>query len=335
LTKLPNLNKHFKIFINYLLGPILFVWISISLYNQIKQQPDLPLAWQQMKNSITGVHAWMLVVAVLLMPLNWGIETYKWYILVNKFQKLSFLKSYEAILSGVSLAMNTPNRIGEYGGRILYLEPSFRMRGVALTILCSVSQLFVTLVLGFISLIVLKPYLEAVHFVGTGLSEVLLNILFWAVFLAGVCTGVFYFRMQWLVKLLKWVPYIREKFSFAFVLEHLKGKVMLNILLLSFLRFMVFAVQYVLLWQALDVQIGWWQGFWSISLVFLIMAIVPGFAIADVGIRGKVALGIVGLFSTNTIAILAGTAGMWLLNLILPALIGSLFLLTIKIFKER
>jgi uncharacterized membrane protein YbhN (UPF0104 family) len=335
LAKLPNLNKHFKIFINYLLGPILFVWISISLYNQIKQQPDLPLAWQQMINSVTGAHAWMLALAILLMPLNWAIETYKWYILVNKFQKLSFLKSYEAVLSGVSLALNTPNRIGEYGGRILYLEPSFRMRGIALTVLCSVSQLFVTLVLGFISLLVLKPYLEEVHFAGTGLSDVLLNILFWGVLLISMLTGLFYFRMQWLVKLLKWIPFIREKFSFAFVLEHLKGKVMFRILFLSFLRFLVFALQYVLLWEALGVELNWWQGFWSISLVFLIMAIVPSFAIADVGIRGKVALGIAGLFSTNAAAILAGTVGMWLLNLVIPALIGSLFLLTIKIFKER
>ncbi len=288
-----------------------------------------------MKEGITGRNAWMLVVVVVLMPVNWAIETLKWYVLVNKFQKLSFLKCYEAVLSGVSLAMNTPNRIGEYGGRILYLEPSFRMRGITLTILCSVSQLFVTLVLGFVSLLVLKPYLETVHFTGTGLSEVFVNILFWGVLLMSVLTGLFYFRMQWLVKLLKWIPYIKEKFSFAFVLEHLKGKLMLQILGLSFLRFIVFAVQYVLLWQALQVDIGWWQGFWSIALVFLMMAIVPSFAIADVGIRGKVALGITGLFSTNAVAILAGTIGMWLLNLIIPALIGSLFLLTIKIFKDR
>jgi hypothetical protein len=335
LTKIPNLNNYFKIFINYLLGPSLFVWISISLYNQIQQQPDLPLAWQQMKHSVTGSNSWMVVLVMLLMPLNWAIETFKWYVLVNRFQQLSFLKCYEAILSGVSLAMNTPNRIGEYGGRVLYLDPSFRLRGVALTILCSVSQLFVTLVVGFVSLIVLRPHLEAAHFAGTGLSKVLVNILFWGVLLMGVLTGLFYFRMQWLVQLLKWVPFIKEKFSFAFVLEHLKGKLMLQILGLSFLRFMVFAVQYVILWQALEVDISWWQGFWSISLVFLIMAIVPSFAIADVGIRGKVALGIAGLFSTNTVAILAGTVGIWLLNLIIPALIGSLFLLTIKIFKDR
>ncbi len=295
----------------------------------------MPLAWQQLKNSVTGSGSWQLWLAILLMPLNWMLETYKWYVLVNKFQPLSFLKSFEAVLSGLALSLNTPNRIGEYGGRILYLKPDFRLRGIALTILCSVSQVLITLVCGLLALLVLKPELHKVHFSETTLTGVFFNVLVYGVLLMTLVTGLFYFKMQWLVKVMKWIPFVKEKVSFAFVLEHLRGKVMWKILFYSFLRFIVFALQYVLVWRALGVEINWWEGFWCISLVFLIMAIVPSFAIAEIGIRGKVALGIVGLFSVNTIAILTGTIGMWILNLVFPALIGSLFLLTIKIFKER
>lgn len=295
----------------------------------------MPLAWQQLKNSVTGSGSWQLWLAILLMPLNWMLETYKWYLLVNKFQPLSFLKSFEAVLSGLALSLNTPNRIGEYGGRILYLKPDFRLRGIALTILCSVSQVLITLVCGLLALLVLKPELHKVHFSETTLTGVFFNVLVYGVLLMTLVTGLFYFKMQWLVKVLKWIPFVKEKVSFAFVLEHLRGKVMWKILFYSFLRFIVFALQYVLVWRALGVEINWWDGFWCISFVFLIMAIVPSFAIAEIGIRGKVALGIVGLFSVNTIAILTGTIGMWILNLVFPALIGSLFLLTIKIFKER
>ena len=295
----------------------------------------MPLAWQQLKNSVTGSGSWQLWLAIILMPLNWMLETYKWYVLVNKFQPLSFLKSFEAVLSGLALSLNTPNRIGEYGGRILYLKPDFRLRGIALTILCSVSQVLITLVCGLLALLVLKPELHKVHFSETTLNGVFFNVLVYGVLLMTLVTGLFYFKMQWLVKVMKWIPFVKEKVSFAFVLEHLRGKVMWKILFYSFLRFIVFALQYVLVWRALGVEINWWEGFWCISLVFLIMAIVPSFAIAEIGIRGKVALGIVGLFSVNTIAILTGTIGMWILNLVFPALIGSLFLLTIKIFKER
>jgi hypothetical protein len=269
------------------------------------------------------------------MPLNWTIETYKWYVLVNKLQPLSFMKSFESVLSGLSLSMNTPNRIGEYGGRILYLQPHFRLRGVALTVLCSVSQLFVTLLSGLIALILLKPYLHKIQFSETSLSGVFYNVFVYGVLIMTIVTGLFYFRMQWLVKLMKWIPFVKEKFSFTFIIEHLRGKVMWQILFYSFLRFIVFAFQYVLMWRALQVELSFWDGFWCIALVFLIMAVIPSFAIAEIGIRGKIALSIVGLFSVNAVAILTGTIGMWILNLVFPALLGSLFLLSIKIFKER
>ncbi len=330
-----KLSRNFKIFINYFLGPILFVWISISLYNQVVHQPDLSLAWKQMKQAVTGEQSWKLWLAVFLMPVNWGLETFKWYVLVNKFQKLSFSKAFESVLSGLSLAMNTPNRIGEYGGRVVYLAPAFRMKGVALAIVSSVGQLLITLIFGWVGLSILKPELYRVQLSGTHFSVILLQVFQYSVLFFIVITGVFFFRMQLLARMLKWIPWLKEKLSFTEVLETLSNRAYLQILFYSFLRFIVFALQYVLIWQALQVDISWWQGFWSVALIFLVMAIVPSFAIADVGIRGKVAISIAGLFSSNTIALLTGTVGIWLLNLVLPALLGSLLLLTIKIFKER
>ena len=330
-----KLSRNFKIFINYFLGPILFVWISISLYNQVVHQPDLPLAWKQMKQAVTGEQSWKLWLAILLMPVNWGLETFKWYVLVNKFQKLSFSKAFESVLSGLSLAMNTPNRIGEYGGRVVYLAPAFRMKGVALAIVSSVGQLLITLVFGWVALLIMKPQLYQVQLSGTHFSVILLQVFQYSVLFFLIITGLFFFRMQLLAKMLKWIPWLKEKLSFTEVLENLSNRAYLQVLFYSFLRFIVFALQYVLIWQALQADISWWQGFWSVALIFLVMAIVPSFAIADVGIRGKVAISIAGLFSSNSIALLTGTVGIWLLNLVLPALLGSLLLLTIKIFKER
>ncbi len=311
------------------------MWISISLYNEVKHQPDLDKAWQQIKNAFTGTESWKLWLAVLLMPVNWGIEAYKWYLLVNNYQPLSFKKAYESVLSGLSLSMNTPNRIGEYGGRIVYLEPKYRILGVALTLVSSIGQLLITLVLGWIALLLLQDKMFAVQLGDAHLTGLLLQVFQYLVLLCAVLTAVFYFRMHWLVKLFKWIPWFRNKLALVNDLEHLSGKAYVQILFYSFLRFVVFALQYILLWQALQVHIDWWQGFWGIAFIFLIMAIVPSFAIAEVGIRGKVAVSIMSLFSTNSIAILAGTIGIWILNLVFPALLGSLLILTIRIFRER
>jgi hypothetical protein len=72
-----------------------------------------------------------------------------------------------------------------------------------------------------------------------------------------------------------------------------------------------------------------------VSVVFLVLAIIPTFAIAELGIRGEISLKIIGLFSSNTLGILWTTATIWAINLVIPAVAGSLLILGIKIFKNR
>jgi len=295
----------------------------------------LPQAWIKIKQSFSGLQNWKIWLAILLMPVNWCIETFKWYRLVNKMQPFSFLKAFESVLSGLALSMNTPNRIGEYGGRVVYLEEGNRFKGVALTLVSSVGQLLITLVIGWMALLILKSELASVQLGGSYFSSILLLVFQYSVLAFVILTAIFFFRMQWLAKILKWIPFLKEKLSFTEVLEKLSNRFYLEILFFSFLRFVVFAVQYILIWQALAVQISGWQGFWAVAIIFLIMAIIPSFAIAEVGIRGKVAISIIAIYSTNNIAILAGTIGIWLLNLVLPALFGSLMLLSIKIIKDK
>jgi hypothetical protein len=72
------------------------------------------------------------------------------------------------------------------------------------------------------------------------------------------------------------------------------------------------------------------------SLVFLALAIIPTIAVVvEFGIRGEVCLQLVGLFTANSLGIILTSATIWIVNLIIPALAGSLLILTIKIFKRR
>ena len=82
-----------------------------------------------------------IVWIFILMIVNWGIESLKWQFLIRKIEKISFLKSFEAILSGVSVSVFTPNRIGEWFGRVFILEKSNPWKGVFITMIGSFSQL--------------------------------------------------------------------------------------------------------------------------------------------------------------------------------------------------
>ena len=97
-----KVNKNIKLFINYFLGPLLFIWLAWSIYRQIKNQPGLEQAWHGIKESLGSPMLFNLIVVVLLMVVNWSIEAIKWKISIKEIQKVSFFKALQAVLSGVS-----------------------------------------------------------------------------------------------------------------------------------------------------------------------------------------------------------------------------------------
>lgn len=116
-----QLNKNIKIFINYFLGPLLFIWLSFSIYRQIQHQPHLEASWKHIKESFLSATVVNLLLVVALMFVNWGIEARKWQLLVRLVHPVPFFQAFKAILAGVSFSVTTPNRIGEYVGRMMYM----------------------------------------------------------------------------------------------------------------------------------------------------------------------------------------------------------------------
>src|SRR5262245_32016304 len=99
-----KLNKNIKNFINYFLGPLLFVWLSWVIYQQIKNQPDLGASWQKIKESFGSPRVFYLVAVLAGMVINWGIEALKWRLTIRKIQQINFFTAFKAILSGVSFS---------------------------------------------------------------------------------------------------------------------------------------------------------------------------------------------------------------------------------------
>src|SRR5438128_373977 len=89
------LNKRVKIFLNYFIGPVLFIWVSISLYRAVQQQKDLHQSWEMIKASVTGPNQFKLFAVLLLMLVNWGIEARKWQVLVRSIEKISLFKAFK------------------------------------------------------------------------------------------------------------------------------------------------------------------------------------------------------------------------------------------------
>jgi hypothetical protein len=277
----------------------------------------------------------MLILAFLLMFLNWGFEARKWQLAMTNLQTISFWQSYKAIFTGVTMASFTPNRTGEYVGRILYVNEGKRLKAIPVTIICSMGQLQVTLYTGLVAMLTFQDELakllksdgfvlyfsQALVFIGIG-AAILLTLI--------------YFRIGWFIhKVHKWKG-MQKIIRYVEIVEEFNATILLRILSLSVCRYLVFVLQYYLVFQAFEVQVNWSECLMAISILFLLLAIIPSFTfLTDLGIRWKAGIEIVSIFSSNTVGIFATAFTVWVFNLIIPALIGSLLILGIRIYKNK
>ncbi len=330
---LPHaLNKSIKIFLNWFLGPVLFVWLSWSVYRQVQQQPDLETHFREIVDALTGKSIPILLLVIVLMPLNWGLESRKWQVLLSRLHPVDFLRAFKSILSGVAFSLSTPNRIGEYGGRILYVPEGSRGRAISLSIAGSFSQLLVTLLMGGTGLAIMHG--RIIEAAGNEDLRIWITVFTWLVFFVATVGSLLYFRLAWIVRGMELIPGIRRFVRYIAVLEDMDVTILLRVLLLSAVRFLVFVFQYNLMLRVMGVEIPWWEGCWAVCVLFLLLATVPTVAMLELGLRWEYSLMLFGLFSENTLGIYAAATGIWLVNLVLPALAGSLFILGVRIFRD-
>lgn len=277
----------------------------------------------------------MLWVVVGLMFLNYGIESRKWQFLLSPLQKLSLFRAFKSVMAGCSITMLTPNRIGEYGGRILFVEPNHRLRAISLTILGSISQLAVTIVMGTCGLIYLKYYSVNGTTIFQGMPVILGNTLLVMSVLISVFMLLFYWKLGWLIQLMEKAKILTKALKYVRLLEQFSGKQLLRILFLSFLRYVVFILQYMLLLQLMKVAVPMILCFWLLSVFYLVMAMAPSIGFTELPLRATATVEIFKWYSGNLLGIQAAALGIWLVNLVLPAIIGSLLIVGIKITKDH
>ncbi len=322
------MSKKIKILINYFLGPVIFIVLSWSLYVQIKNQPDLALRWQQIKGSWQHWKFWLVIV---LMLLNWGIEARKWQVLVQHVQHFSLFRAFKSVLSGCSITMLTPNRIGEYGGRILYVEDGNRIKAISLTIVGSISQFLVTMIMGCCGLF----YLRFFSHKQPVLPELWGDVLIYLSVTITLLSSLFYLRIGWLVRMMEKVPALQKVVTHIRVLDEFDNIQLIRIFSLSLGRYMVFVLQYLLLLQVMQVDVGLATGFWLIAVFYLVMAMAPTIGFVELPVRVGACWAILKFYTGNELGVSATALGIWLINLVIPAVIGSLLILSIKIVKDK
>jgi hypothetical protein len=298
------------------------------LYRELFVNRKFSQVWDQFVSiELTSTKLIILLLALALVAVNWGLESVKWRLLISKIEKVSAGIAFESVLSGISISILSPNRVGEFAARIFYLESNHRIRGILASIIGSVCQLCVTLVTGSFSF----AFFLIRHQDFNSIEKAMLLVLS---FVISLCVVVFYYNMDVLRTLLVKIRRARKMRVYLNVFSFYRTGDLNRVMLYSILRYLVFSVQYFLLLRFFDIDLPVMESFIIISGIFFVLAIIPTIALAELGIRGYTALYFLAYYSTNTLGIIASSYALWLINLVIPAIAGLVFLPKLKFFRK-
>lgn len=299
-----------------------FIYRSISNKTELGQFKDLLLHVNSSKVYTT------MGLVVLLMLVNWVLEAFKWKYLTRRLQRMTIWRSVEAVFCGLTWAIFTPNRLGEYGGRVLFLPPSKRGYGVFTMAVGSFGQNVVTNVVGASALMwFVFTYLH----LNVGVL-ILLSVL--AIALAGIMI-TFFFNIRWLSVLLNKIKALNKYERFLNIISQYRRSELATVMLFCVTRFAVFSSEYYLVIHLLLPELPAFSTLMMVFNMFFIQSALPTLDIVDVGLRGMTAATFFGYITTQKLAVIACVSSIWFINLIIPAVIGSIFVLKIKFFDRN
>lgn len=278
------------------------------------------------------------ITAVLLMPFNWGIEAHKWRLLITYAERVTYAQALMSVFTGITMSLFTPNRIGEFFGRLMTLKKAQPLKGAFLTITGSLSQLMTTLLFGMLALCIFIPLYYPLN--TTGYYMVWLLICVTCLF-ASVAMVLMYLRVSGIYRLTTAFvkPGWQKIRSYLRVMRRLKRRLLFNVLVLSIVRYMVFSSQFYLLLIAFGLEIDWFNAFILISMTYFTMTAIPTIALVDLGIRGTVSIYFLGLYFSGItgapVSIIAASTAVWIINLAFPSILGLLFINRLKLIRKE
>lgn len=252
----------------------------------------------------------ILLPVIILMLLNWIIEAKKWQLLTQNYSPLSLTKAFTSVLSGISTALFTPNRVGDFIGRVSHLPKEHRKKGMISSFYGSYSQWLLTIVMGWIAWMQLGMQLvesRNVYLAVSG-SYFLLIIGLFILFLGkGFRLSIFN----------RWKGYLNQPPSV---------RLRMKLLALSLFRYFIFTLQFFLLLQLFGVDLNYGLVMSKLGLFYLITSMIPSTFWGEIGIKESLAVWVFSGVIINSLIIITVTLLLWVINLLIPSIGGNYFL---------
>lgn len=261
-----------------------------------------------------------LVYAVLLLLVNWGLEFFKWRWTVSCISTKPFSKKVLiSMLAGIATGIVTPNRIGNFIGRMLYFKGGMRGFLILGTLYGNLSQFICTIFFGVIGFIAIGTSVLGNYF-----SDLSIVIgLFFSI------TSLFIYLFYPFVPIQK-ITFFKKYLNLLSRFQRIAKRLLVPLLLLSALRYLVFVLQFTLLLIAFGASYSH-DLINGLYVMFFITTLIPSFILGKLFVRETISMLIIGALVPNIAIVITASLTLWLINLGIPSLIGFYFLSSSKL----
>ncbi|MBL7963586.1 MAG: flippase-like domain-containing protein [Flavobacteriales bacterium] len=281
--------------------------------------------------SFVSMGPWYLLPPLVGIAVNWGLETLKWRLMMRDVQHFSFRRAFAAVLAGCGISLITPNRTGEFIGRVLFVAPEKRIEASVLSVLASLSQLVVTLACGALAGLVWWwsgwPALFAAQW-SMGVALLLATCISVVVWLVLSHPGWLRARLLTIRPLQHWRDHLDA-------LNRLPLLRVVAVQALSLLRYLVFVAQFACLLHGFGAGLSTGVLTVALPVIYLLATLVPTVMFTELGVRAGTSVLVLGSLGADERAVTLAASLLWTMNVLLPAVAGSVVLLLARIRMSR
>jgi hypothetical protein len=300
-----------KQFLLFLIKILIVGGAFYFIYNQLANNEKLD--WQKFivlfqKNQSVGGISFILLLSVL----NRFFEILKWQNLVSYLHKISVAESTKQVLGALTAGLFTPNGVGEYAGKALFFKKSETKKVIFLNLICNGNQMILSIVFGTIGLWVLGYRLWVVGILGMSILFILFSFLFKKIKIKGYSIEKLFYKINEIPKSI-----------------HQKN------IVFSVCRYLTFSHQYYFLFLAFDVDLPYFTLMATIASVYFLASSLPTFQFLDFAVKGSVAVYFFGILGVNEWIVVFISSLMWFLNVVLPVIIGSYYVMNFRSFSPE
>ncbi|MCF2505094.1 flippase-like domain-containing protein [Dyadobacter sp. CY107] len=277
---------------------------------------------------LVSEHFPILFSMLMLVPVNWALESLKWQQLAKKVVDINFRDAFRGTLTGLAFGVAAPAQLGDTIGRVAALKSDRRLEAIGAAIVSNGIQFYISVVAGAVG------WLHLQEKIGLTLqSKQIINMLLVAVIISGIV--VVWFRKP----LTDWHPkrpVFQKAHAYLRIIGNYSAWDLVVSTLYGSLRYAVFLSQFVLALSLFDFPIPSLELASAVSLIFLAKTLIPAInVLGDLGLREFTALLVFKQYNLPAEEIIAATFLVWILNVLGPILIGIFLIWKYKWSKMK